>query len=45
MYHVRFNLLLKFAIILPMQRLLPRWNIIPAMIALDPSKENIHMVR
>ncbi|ORX33887.1 armadillo-type protein [Kockovaella imperatae] len=44
-YHVRHLLLLKLASILPIQRLLPRWNVLPVMIALDPSRENIHMAK
>jgi sister-chromatid-cohesion protein PDS5 len=41
---VRHNLLRKLGEVLPAQRLLPRWNIMPAMLATDPEPENPLMV-
>jgi sister-chromatid-cohesion protein PDS5 len=41
---VRHRLLIKLSEVLPTQRLLPRWNIIPAMSASDPEPENIALV-
>jgi sister-chromatid-cohesion protein PDS5 len=38
---VRRRLLEKLAEVLPTQRLLPRWNMVPAMCACDPQPENI----
>ncbi|KAK1921574.1 armadillo-type protein [Papiliotrema laurentii] len=39
-YQVRHRLLNKLGEVLPAQRMLPRWNIMPAMIATDPEKDN-----
>ncbi|KAK4687777.1 sister chromatid cohesion protein PDS5, partial [Tremellales sp. Uapishka_1] len=40
-YHVRYTFLKKLAEVLPNQRLMPRWNIIPALVAKDPEDDNI----
>ena len=44
-FHVRHTFLLKLGDILPAQRLLPRWNILPVLAALDPDTENVQLVR
>jgi len=41
---LRHRLLVKLSEILPTQRLLPRWNIVPALCASDPEAENIALV-
>jgi sister-chromatid-cohesion protein PDS5 len=41
---VRHKFLLKLGETLPAQRLLPRWNMLPAFAALDPELENISLV-
>jgi sister-chromatid-cohesion protein PDS5 len=41
---LRHRLLIKLSEILPTQRMLPRWNIVPAMCASDPEPENIALV-
>ena len=44
-YQVRHRLLVKLGQLLPAQRMLARWNIMPAMIATDPEKDNPALVR
>lgn len=44
MFQVRYGMLRKLGDILPAQRLLPRWNILPALVALDPEPENLALV-
>jgi sister-chromatid-cohesion protein PDS5 len=41
---VRNKILLKLGEILPTQRLMPRWNIMPVMIANDPEADHIALV-
>lgn len=41
---VRHKFLLKLGEVLPGQRLLPRWNMLPAFAALDPEAEDIALV-
>ena len=41
---VRHKFLLKLGETLPSQRLLPRWNMLPAFVALDPEPDNISLV-
>jgi sister-chromatid-cohesion protein PDS5 len=43
-FHVRNHFLLKLAEILPTQRLQPRWNVLPILVAKDPAAENIQLV-
>ena len=39
-FMVRHLLLQKLAEVLPNQRLLPRWNLLPILVAIDPEPEN-----
>lgn len=41
---VRHKFLLKLGECLPSQRLLPRWNLLPALAAIDPEPENVALV-
>jgi sister-chromatid-cohesion protein PDS5 len=41
---VRHKFLVKLGEVLPAQRMLPRWNMIPALSATDPESENIALV-
>lgn len=41
---MRSKILLKLSQILPSQRLLPRWNLLPILLAQDPEAENIGKV-
>lgn len=41
---VRHKFLVKLGEVLPAQRLLPRWNMIPAFSAGDPDPDNIALV-
>lgn len=41
---VRHKFLLKLGEVLPAQRLLPRWNLLPALAAIDPELENQSLV-
>lgn len=44
MFQVRNTFLLKLGDVLPLQRLLPRWNVLPVLAALDPDPENVQIV-
>ncbi|WWD21518.1 hypothetical protein CI109_106004 [Kwoniella shandongensis] len=44
-FNVRHVLLKKLGEILPTQRLLPRWNLMPALSAMDPDYENVTLGR
>jgi hypothetical protein len=41
---VRHKFLVKLGEVLPAQRMLPRWNMVPALSATDPESENIALV-
>jgi sister-chromatid-cohesion protein PDS5 len=41
---VRYKLLLKLGEILPSQRLMPRWNMLPVLVANDPEAEHVQLV-
>jgi sister-chromatid-cohesion protein PDS5 len=43
-FQVRNTFLLKLGDVLPLQRLLPRWNVLPVLAALDPDPENVQIV-
>lgn len=43
-FEARQKFLVKLSEVLPAQRLLPRWNAIPALSAVDPNPENILLV-
>ena len=45
LFQVRSRFLKKVGEALRNQRILPRWNILPALIAKDPDNENILLVR
>lgn len=44
-FTVRNRLLKKLSEVLPTQRRLPRWNILPVLVAQDPETENVTMAR
>jgi sister-chromatid-cohesion protein PDS5 len=39
-FTVRQRMLLKLGVVLPPQRLMPRWNLLPILTAIDPELEN-----
>lgn len=43
-FHVRNHFLQKLAEVLPLQRLSPRWGVLPVLVAKDPAHENVQLV-